>query len=113
MVLSGATLARRTSIPLWIICSESESADGRPPTRSHPRYCSMPLRNHDNRLPPPGDDRRIVRNPTAGDSPCSLPTPSLRSPPTSPLSTSSRTPPTLLSGAVHRLDHAPDDHRIG
>src|SRR5262249_10776117 len=27
MVLSGATLARRTSIPLWIICSESESGD--------------------------------------------------------------------------------------
>jgi hypothetical protein len=29
-VRSGATLARRTSIPLWIICSESESGDGRP-----------------------------------------------------------------------------------
>ena len=53
-------------------------------------------------------------NLTAGDhAPCFLPTPSLRSPPTSPLSTSSRTPPTLLSGLVHRLDHAPDDHRIG
>jgi len=45
MVRSGATLARRISIPLWIICLESESGDEGPPhTRgqSKPRRCGRP-----------------------------------------------------------------------
>jgi hypothetical protein len=50
MVLSGATLARRTSIPLWIICSESESGDGRPPGAAADRDTPDPLHT-----PPCGD----------------------------------------------------------